>query len=430
MATATDMVTAITNRIAVPMREASRLPLTKIDIVRFVLVALFGAVLAYAAATSALTSVARSKNYETALAINGSDPTALTVKADIVFLARQDRASLQLVKRLARASLRSQAVNPRALRLIAYADDGLLAEPKSQMFIDMATRLSRRELGAQVWLIEKNVAADDAAGALRHYDIALRTNTAIQLPLYTQLTAGIELPIIRQALMPYVRADTPWMRPFLTHVISNSANPASIVAVVESAGGMPSGEAYRDLEKLLLKELLAKGHFAVARDYYLGFPSAKSNVLRSVDFDVDNMWTRSGPLGWQLVQGASTGSDWSGNSSDQALAAFANSGERGVIARKWLFLAPGKYRIDMAFGISSMPPTSAIEWSMNCLSEAQPVSAWRSGPLRPVSGTKAYGFVNVTPSCRFQLMEIAMVGGESQNGAELVVESLQISGQR
>ena len=412
------------------MRDASRPVLAKIDIVRFVLLVLSGAVLAYASATSALTSIVRSKNYTTALAVDDSDPTAMAAKADNLFLARQDRASLQQVKHLARASLRSQALNPRALRLMAYADDGLLAKPKSQMFIDMATRLSRRELGAQIWLIEKNVAADDAVGALRHYDIALRTNTAIQLPLFTQLTAGVELPIIRQALAPYVRADPPWMRAFLTHAIGNSANPVSIVAVVEAGGGMPEDKAYRDLENLLLSQLLAKGQFAVGRDYYLKLPNAKPRVLTSLGFDVDNMSARSGPLGWQLVQGASAGSDWSGDTGNQALATFANSGERGIVASKSLFLAPGNYRIDITFGASSMPPASAIEWSMNCLSEAQPVSVWRSGPLRPVAGIKAYGRANVTPSCRFQTIEIAMAGGESQNGAELVVESAQVSRQR
>lgn len=409
------------------MRDASRPVISKIDIVRLGLLVLFGVLLAYASTTSALTSVVRSKNFATALAVDDYDPTALAAKADNLFLARQDRASFRQVKRLARVSLRSQALNPRALRLMAYADDGLLAEPKSQKFIDMATRLSRRELGAQVWLIEKNVAANDAVGALRHYDTALRTNTAIQLPLYTQLTAGVELPIIRQALAPYVRADTPWMRAFLTYAIGNSANPTSIVALAEAAGGMPKAETYRDLEKLLLSQLLAKGQFAVARDYYLKLPNAKPRILTSLGFDVDNMSARSGPLGWQLVQGASAGSDWSGDAGNQALATFANSGERGVVARKWMFLAPGNYRIDMAFGAASMPPTSAIEWSMNCLSEAQAVSVWRSGPLRPVAGTKAHGLANITPGCRFQSIEILMAGGESQNGAELVVESVQIT---
>ena len=199
---------------------------------------------------------------------------------------------------------------------------------------------------------------------------------------------------------------------------------------IDELGGMPEDKAYRDLENLLLSQLLAKGQFAVGRDYYLKLPNAKPRVLTSLGFDVDNMSARSGPLGWQLVQGASAGSDWSGDTGNQALATFANSGERGIVASKSLFLAPGNYRIDITFGASSMPPASAIEWSMNCLSEAQPVSVWRSGPLRPVAGIKAYGRANVTPSCRFQTIEIAMAGGESQNGAELVVESAQVSRQR
>ena len=93
MVMAMAMATAIPIRIADPMRDASRPVVAKIDIVRLVLLVLFGAVLAYASATSALTSVARSKNYATALAVDDSDPTALAAKADNLFLTRQDQAS-------------------------------------------------------------------------------------------------------------------------------------------------------------------------------------------------------------------------------------------------------------------------------------------------------------------------------------------------
>ena len=175
---------------------------------------------------------------------------------------------------------------------------------------------------------------------------------------------------------------------------------------------------------------IAKGQFAIAQKYYLGLPGAKPSVLTSLGFDTDNMSSRSGPLGWQLVQGASTGANWSGGEGDQALTAFANSGERGLIARKWLFLAPGNYRIDLTFGAANMPVTSALEWTINCLSEAPPVTIWRSGPMRPTSGTSTNGVANVTQACPFQLIEAAMAGGESQSGAELSVQSAQISRQR
>ena len=404
--------------------------MTKANIFRLVLLASLGTLLVYSSATSAVVSVARTKSYQTALALDSNDSIALAVKADNLFLVRQDPATLKQVKQLARQSVRSQAINARALRLIAYTDEALLPEPKSREFIDMATRLSRRELGTQIWLIEKSVAADDAVGALRHYDIALRTNTAIQIPLFVQLTAGIELPVIRQALAPYIRANTPWAPAFLTHAIAASENPASVATLVKTAGGMPKGDTSRDLEKYLLSQLFAKGQFAEAKEYYLSLPEAKPTVLTSLDFNPDNMSSSSGMLGWQLVQGASTGADWSGGSENQVMAAFANSGERGMVARKWLFLLPGNYRINLTFGDASMLMTGAIEWTMNCLSDRQPISAWRSGPLRPTSGTRTYGVATVTQDCPFQSIEIAMTGGEAQTGAELVVQSARIVRQR
>ncbi len=348
------------------MAKSGQAKLGKAAIGRLAAISLIVAVLAYYSFAAALTAVARTKNYQVSLVVDPADSMALAAKADAIFLANKDPVTARRVQQLARASLESQPLNARALRLMGYTDQVLSAKPKSQQLIGLATQASRRELGAQMWLIEQRVARNDAVGALRHYDLALRTNAAIQVPLYTQLTLGIEIPVIRSALTPYVKAETPWIRPFLTHAIWYSANPLSIVAVVNAAGGMPKAKPFRETEILLLSQLVGKQQLAVAREFYLGLPNAKPGVLTSLTFVRESADLRNQALGWQLVQGASVGSAWSGNSEQQTLSIYANSGERGLVARKLLFLKPGSYRVGAKFGQSIMPESSSVQLTFYC----------------------------------------------------------------
>ncbi|RYY12233.1 MAG: hypothetical protein EON55_12710, partial [Alphaproteobacteria bacterium] len=126
-----------------------------------------------------------------------------TVLAQAALTLVQGEATPQRRKALdlARAALARDAGNVNALAAFGLASD----KPKQVAAVfTVADRLSRRNLIVQVWMIENAVAKGDVSGALRQYDIALRTSRAapsMLFPVLVDATSNDQLlPAIAKTL--------------------------------------------------------------------------------------------------------------------------------------------------------------------------------------------------------------------------------------
>jgi len=84
---------------------------------------------------------------------------------------------------------------------------------KSDRLFAYAERLSRRNLATQLWEIENAVSRGDIAGALRHYDIAFRTNVKARELLFPVLSNATDDPEIRAALVATLSQRPLWRLP-------------------------------------------------------------------------------------------------------------------------------------------------------------------------------------------------------------------------
>jgi hypothetical protein len=123
----------------------------------------------------AVANVTWQQNPDMALRFVPDHPLALSRKADELFAEKQDPATLAKVEAMAKQSLREGALNPVAIRLLGYVADVRGDREKARELMLLSQKVSRRDFGTQLWLIEDAVARDDKKQALFHYDIALRT---------------------------------------------------------------------------------------------------------------------------------------------------------------------------------------------------------------------------------------------------------------
>lgn len=105
-------------------------------------------------------------------------------------------------------------------------------------------RLSRRNLITQLWAIEDAVARDDVAGALRHYDIALRTAPRMAEVLFPVLKSASTDPAIRTGLIRTLSGKPLWAGDFIDYVSDNSADPQATVSLLRGLqqAGVPLSE--------------------------------------------------------------------------------------------------------------------------------------------------------------------------------------------
>lgn len=153
---------------------------------------------AHAAAliTPNVTAAGRAQAGALASAALRRDPTAVSAAATlgVVTLAQNDTA--------------------KARRLLAYA----------QM-------LSRRNVPTQLWSIEDAVARNDVPGALRWYDIALRTKPELIDVLYPVLAQASRDPAIRTALAHTLAGKPAWSDSYVGYAAGQKDDPHSTAAL-------------------------------------------------------------------------------------------------------------------------------------------------------------------------------------------------------
>ncbi len=153
--------------------------------------------LAWLSFIHAVASITWRQNPDTALYYVPDHPLALSRKADELFAQRQDPATLAKVEAMAKQSLRGGALNPVAIRLLGYVADARGDTKKARHLMLLSQKVSRRDLGTQLWLIEDAVARDDKRAALNHYDIAMRATPSSFPILFPTLTGALGDPDVR-----------------------------------------------------------------------------------------------------------------------------------------------------------------------------------------------------------------------------------------
>jgi tetratricopeptide (TPR) repeat protein len=147
------------------------------------------------------------------------------------------RLAASLIEGETRDTDRGDQLARRALRqdptaVIAVSTLGINAEARgdtkaARRFFAYAFALSRRESRAQLWGIEDAAARGDVSGALRHYDIALRTRPVLADLLYPILASASTDPGIRRALAQTLAAQPRWGEAYINYVASNGSDPTS-----------------------------------------------------------------------------------------------------------------------------------------------------------------------------------------------------------
>jgi hypothetical protein len=385
-------------------------------------------VLSWWSASFAFTQVTRVGDPAKALMLNAKEPVALAAQADqFLVKSMQDKSLHTKVARWATLSLTSQALNPRALRIWGFMRLGEQSNSTTRKAMMIALRASRQEAGAHLWLIEDYVVQEDVLGTLKHYDLALRTSSISRTTLLPLLVNALDDERILAGLVPYVKRHPVWLYSFFEAAIRDSKNPQNVAALIMRSGGLPDGQHFLALQNALLSQLIAAEQFAAAKSYFLSLKGADAKLLISPSLFSDNVSDRFPPMAWQPRNVSASGMRIiKGTTQEAALLVYAGSGERGLVAQKKLFLERGEYAIGVRFGASQMPTGGSVKLTVSCAGGASPKILWQSDLLRPQRNALSYTKFAVPESCLAQNIEIEMVGGQEQLGAEIEILSIKL----
>lgn len=337
-------------------------------------------------------------------------PWNAPVSADAAAALSQDPRSPR-VRRLVRHALMRDLTQVQAieLRALDLAASGRTAQAR-QLF-NLSNRLSRRSLPTRLWLIQDAVDRGDVGGALRNFDIALRTTSDAQPILFPVLAKASADPTLTTALAQTLDRPSDWRLMFIDWVLGNSADVASVANVVAHMRDERFVTA-NSLDLRLVDRLVTSGEFeqAMALNRRFGHP-----VVGVADPSFTGTVGRY-PFGWGLVSNGSIGAEPSLNGSSTVLGYRAAPANSGQVAAQLLALRPGAYVLATRSAVTASG--AAPYWSVTCAQAGGSEIARLDQPM--AANAEARSGFTVPPGCTGQwlVLRLRPAGDSSpQSGA-------------
>lgn len=357
------------------------------------------------------------------------DADAHAIEANLLIQTHPDRQSLGEAAGLARDAIRRDPTNVAALRALALVAAVRGEMPAAERLMSFSETLSRRDLATQLWLIEANVQSNNIEGALHHYDRALRTSLVAGEMLFPVLVDASASPDVLMPVARLVGARPIWWTDFARKLVADSRSPVAIATILSALHLDPHIVAERDLLVAAFNRLIAAGAYAPAFALYRRATRLPDNspalILRNGDFQADNSIP---PFDWALVDQSDLAARIEApavGGNDLALVFSASEGTSGEVARQFIVLPPGQYRMTARAGNVSGEPRELPQILVSCAADPRNVLDLHLQPS-PATGAAISQDFDVPANCPGQWLSIRANGPMNGAGPESWIDSIAI----
>lgn len=337
-----------------------------------------------------------------------------------------DGRTLPAAAELSREALRRDPTIVGAWRNLGLAAAAAGQQPVALRLFRISQRLSRRDSATQLWLIEENVRRNDIRGALRHYDIALRTSTAMSDILVPILVSATADPAIAGPLADVLAPDPPWAYAYYNHLVQALPSGQAALALISRLPAEVRRRHIEPLRQLVAKAVDKREYEAAWRIYALLSGAAPGELLRNGDFRSRNEFP---VLEWQLTDTPNLRAEQTapaGSPGASALRVSASSAAIGSAARQLLLLGPGSYRLRSVAAQESSPGPERLQWQVNCVGRDENLLNLDVTPRRE-GRFERQGRFRVPPSgCPAQWLRLEVSAPDLPAGVETWVHRVEI----
>lgn len=329
-----------------------------------------------------------------------------------------DASDLPRAGRLAHEALRQDPTAIGAVTALGLVDEQSKRGAAAARLFEYSNALSRRDLPTQLWKIESAVSRGDVAGALRHYDIALRTSRHAPDLLFPVLVSAIADPAIRAALVRTFRGRPAWGPLFVEYAASNGPDPhvTSLLFQDFQRGGIRVAPV---AQTVLIDTLASRGALDDAWLYYRAV-RPNSDRRRSRDPRFDAELSMPTVFDWRIADdSAINGSIQRGD--DGGLVDFsAPPGVGGKVVQQLQLLPSGRYRLSgRAANLAALGSDSPY-WVATCQNGRE------LGRIN-VPGTGGFsGAIDVPAGCTAQMLMLVLRPSDASGGTTGQIERLEI----
>lgn len=324
---------------------------------------------------------------------------------------------------LARQALRQDPTAVSAVSTLGIDAQIRGDEAGARRLFTYSERLSRRDLQTQLWNIETAVSRGDISGALRHYDIALRTKGQSWDLLFPILTSASADTDVRGDLVRMLASKPLWGESFITHVAVNPPDPQtpSALFLALRGAGVPVPES---AHAAAINALLAGGFADEAWRHYATIHRG-ADARRSRDPHFTGAGETPTPFDWAPINDGGVNTSIQRGDKGGLFDFSAPASIGGPLLQQVQILPPGNYRI---FGHTSgieQAPASQPYWALQCRADGREL-ARVTLPNSSQAGGHFEGRMTVPEGCPVQVLVFVSRATDAVSGLTGQIDDLKL----
>jgi hypothetical protein len=331
-----------------------------------ILVGVVALIAAYFAWVDAGATVLYRINPGFVLSIEPGDPRSLSAAVDRRTLAeRLTQPSSDEVRQL-REALQERPLSASILRQLAVADEVEGRTPKAARLLDLAHRVSRRDLLTQLLLSNLAVRSGRPDAAMRHFAAVLSAKPAASSLLFPPLTETVREERFQPVIARYL--DWEWGPAFLDYAVRH-ADPADLLATVLQNGQVQREDRFRRFRGDLIVSLVNAQRPGLAFDYAGKLAERESAPIKVAGFTAETIDPGLGPLLWRLSNTNGIYASLAG----PAVVVDIEPASTGVAVERIFALREGTYVMSVTGKATDLIANLAGEWLVECADKGKKV---------------------------------------------------------
>lgn len=327
------------------------------------------------------------------------------------------------VRRLVDVALARDVTDPTAIELKSLQSGADGDHRREARLFALSDAVSRRSLPTRLWLIQHAVDRGDLKGAIKNFDVALRTSSDAPSVLFPVLARASSDPSLTVPIAHLLDQPQDWGPAFLHYAITDGGAAAGIAGIVLHMRDR-RWITDNDIDDALVAELIAEERFTQALAVQDTFHplSAKSALVRDPGFaDPKSRY----PFGWSFEQKGDIGAERSQFAGRAVLSYQSLPGGVGPVGTQLLMLSPGPYRLTVRTANAPTDPTALPLWTITCAGEEGAQIALLDQPA--LRDSEAGADFTVTSGCPAQWLVLILRESDLPAGQTGAISSVSIA---
>lgn len=314
------------------------------------------------------------------------------------------------------AAFLAEPLSTEAIMPLGLVANGQGEKAKARAIFRTSSALSRREEVAALWLARDAAEANDIDEMLNRFDQILRTSQAARPLLLEQFAAATTDRQFHRGMVDLLSSHPSWETDFW-EIAPNVEAAARSVGELRLALIGRGAKVSEQADVRIAYNLIGQGEFALALRLYrtLAGSSGSNSIVKNADFSSE---PRFPPVDWQTYSTGDFGSEIS--TANGLLYLFAESAPGGGVARQWVSLDPGSYRLRATVRTYGMEEGDSLAADLSCTSAG---TVKRSFPLAD-GGNEIE--LDMDGACRQFWLDVVAKPAERNPGFEAEIERLTL----